>query len=335
MAKLRKLFTDTQVKVAMKSATRADGTVDYKAMSSALSVIGIAEISPQLALYWAKQFSFKRKDGGDFRTLTQANRDIREKAVKLRKPNRYEDKAIPMLPETGNTSILVIPDLHAPYHHPDSLDFLAAVSDAFDTDTVVCLGDETDKHAMSFHDSDPNLDSAGLELEKSRAFLKQLHNLFPVMRVCHSNHGSMHFRKAKAHGLPVQYLRTYREVLFPEGGGEQWEWQYEFKLTLPDGQTVLFKHEPAGSAIADAAHNRCHLVTGHLHGKYFIEYAANSEQLYWALQGGCLIDRESLAFAYGKESKMKPIIGCSVIVDSLPILVPMRLNNHGRWIGSL
>src|SRR5690606_24638584 len=51
-------------------------------------------------------------------------------------------------------AIVVMPDLHAPYHHRDSLDFMRMVRDKFLPDLVINLGDEADKHAMSFHDSD-------------------------------------------------------------------------------------------------------------------------------------------------------------------------------------
>lgn len=45
--------------------------------------------------------------------------------------------------------------------------FLRHVRDTYGPDMVVNMGDETDGHAISFHDSDPNLDSAGVELEKA------------------------------------------------------------------------------------------------------------------------------------------------------------------------
>ena len=43
-------------------------------------------------------------------------------------------------------SILVISDQHAPYHHIDTLDFLAAIKKKYKPDTVVNIGDEMDWH---------------------------------------------------------------------------------------------------------------------------------------------------------------------------------------------
>lgn len=335
MGKLRSLYKDSEVLAAVEQATNEKGVVNYNVMAKVLSShVSGAKVTRQLARYWHGQFRETKKDGSNYRSLLNEDRRRKEERS-LRTPNRYEDLATVSLPESVHHCILVIPDTHAPYEHPDTLEFLAAVAARYRPDTVVHLGDEADKHALSFHDSDPNLDSAGMELEKSRVFMHKLHKMFPVMRLCHSNHGSMHFRKASAKGLPVQYLRTYREVFFPHGGGERWEWRHTHVLELPNGDRVSFKHQPAGSVLTDAAHERTHLVCGHLHGKLSIEYARNTHEQYWAAQGGCLVDEDSKAFAYGKESKYKPALGCMVIVEGVPQIVPMQTNIDGSWVGHI
>ncbi len=50
---------------------------------------------------------------------------------------------------------------------------------------------------------------------------------------------------------------------------------------------------------------------------------------------GCLVDSHSLAMAYNKNNLKRPVIGCGVIIDSIPQLIPMVLNKAGRWIGRL
>ena len=71
-------------------------------------------------------------------------------------------------------SILIISDTHIPYHHPDLIPFLKAVKKEYKPDKIVHIGDEIDKHAMSFHDSDPDLPSAGDELKLSLPVIKEL-----------------------------------------------------------------------------------------------------------------------------------------------------------------
>lgn len=231
-------------------------------------------------------------------------------------------------------AIVVMPDLHAPYHHRHALSFMAAVMEKFLPDLVVNLGDEADKHNMSFHDSDPNLMSAGDELVATQAVLKDLAKIMPNVLLCDSNHGSMHYRKAKAFGIPVQYLKDYREILFPNGGGKGWHWAENWRVKTPMGE-VMFKHQPSGDIRADASHNQCNLVVGHHHGKFSIEYGASSARLYWGAYFGCLIDKDSLAFAYGKHTMYKPILGCGVIINGIPTLIPMLLDKNGDWVGHL
>ena len=82
-----------------------------------------------------------------------------------------------------NQSILVISDLHVPFEHPDTVPFLKAVKSQFKPTDVVQIGDEADFHALSFHDSDPDLPSAGEELEKAIAKLQPIYKLFPKVTV--------------------------------------------------------------------------------------------------------------------------------------------------------
>ena len=333
--KIRARFTDEAVKYALDKSTRKSGTVDYIKMSKQLSNNPHGtEVSPELCLYWAKQFDETQKNGKSYATLSKANKVIKDARV-LRKPTLQDDDSQIELGISKNASILVIPDQHAPYQHLDTIQFLKAVAEKYQPDLVVNLGDETDMHGLSYHDSDPDLDSAGVELAKARIFLAELAELFPQMLLCHSNHGSMLHRKAKTHGIPADMLKSYRDMLFPNGGGEGWDWKGSHRIGLPNGDSVLFAHQASGKLLDAAAHERCNIVIGHFHSNFSIEYAASHAAAYWAMYGGCLIDAKSLAFAYGKLFKNRPIVGCSVIVDSLPLLIPMRLSEGGRWIGKL
>lgn len=298
---------------------------DNNTAAAAYEALSGNNISRQVVAYW--RTIFIENDG----KLANADRALKGKRV-LRKPSLPAKSRPDFVPEVA-MSILVIPDQHAPYEHPDFLRFLGAVRDTFNPDLVVNLGDELDFHALSFHDSDPNLDSAGAELERGKRFLWKLHKMFPKMLVCDSNHGSMVFRRAKAHGIPVQAIKSYKEVIFPNKGGQEWHWAENWCVQTPMGE-VMFKHQ-SSNILTDAAHNSCNLVVGHSHGNFSIEYSASSSHLYYGMYCGCGIDKDALAFAYGKHSLRKPILGCGVILSGRPFLIPMELNRDGEWIGCL
>jgi hypothetical protein len=175
---------------------------------------------------------------------------------------------------------------------------------------------------MSFHDSDPDLDSAGPELEKALPVIAQVESLFPVMDLIDSNHGSMVYRKAKHHGIPRRYIRPYNEVL---GVGEGWKWHIDMTLTLPDGQKVYVHHGKSTDAIKVSQAMGMSHVCGHYHESFGVKYWANPLGLYWAMNAGCLIDDKSLAFAYNNANLKRPIIGTGLIIDGIPILEAMSL----------
>jgi len=222
--------------------------------------------------------------------------------------------------------------MHNPYAHKDVTPFLKAIKAKFKPDKIVCLGDEIDHHAMSFHDSDGDLFSAGDELTAAIGKLEPLYKLFPRMDVISSNHGDMVYRKAKHHGIPRAYLKSYGEVLnAPEG----WHWHNDLVLQTSIGTQVYFHHGKSADVFKASQAMSMSMVQGHYHEKFNIHYWANPTGLYWGLQVGCLVDDKSLAFAYNKTNLKRPIIGMAAIVNGLPVLIPMVLDKHHRWIGKL
>ena len=44
-----------------------------------------------------------------------------------------------------------------------------------------------------------------------------------------------------------------------------------------------------------------------------------------------MIDDSALAFNYNKTTMKRPIIGCALIENGLPRLLPLIKNKNGRW----
>jgi len=229
-----------------------------------------------------------------------------------------------------NSRILVLSDLHFPFHHEDTFPFLQAIKKKYKPDRIISIGDEVDNHAMSYHDSDPDLYSPGDELRAARSHLKRLERMFPSLDILESNHGSLFYRKSKTFGIPAAALRTYNELWEV---GPNWKWHRELTIKMSNGQKCYFHHGRASDiAKVSREYGMC-AVQGHYHEKYKIEYWANTEGLYWGFQVGCLADDNSLALAYNNTNLKRPIVGCGIIIDGLPHLLPMILNKKHRWIG--
>ena len=201
-------------------------------------------------------------------------------------------------------TILVISDLHLPYEHPDTLKFLTAIKKQYKPTDVVQIGDEVDYHALSFHDSDPDLPSAGQELDEAVKKLKAYTKLFPKVTVIESNHGSMVLRKALANGMPKKVLKSYNEILEAPKG---WKWKFDHKIKTTLG-TVYFCHGKSGAAGRLASQYGMSCVQGHYHEKAQITYISTPDKLMFDMHVGCLADDSSLALGYNKINPKRPIV---------------------------
>jgi hypothetical protein len=227
--------------------------------------------------------------------------------------------------------VVFVSDPHSPYYHPDLVAFLTEVKRVYTPDLVVFSGDEAEFHNMSFHDSDPDLDSAGRELQLTIEKLKPLYKLFPEAYIMESNHGSMVFRKGKAHGIPKAVFKSYNEFLQAPAG---WKWVPDLIFDTPMGP-VYSCHGKSGVPGRLATLNGMSCIQGHFHEKFQITYIATPTHVIWDAHAGCLIDNDAYTFAYNKINPKTPVIGLIVIVDGTPELLPMKLNSSGRWIGRL
>lgn len=219
-----------------------------------------------------------------------------------------------------------------PYCHSDTWGFLRAIKRKYNPDRVICLGDEVDHHALSYHESDPDLDSAGPELEKAIRFLKPIYKLFPNVDVLESNHGSLVYRKALTAGIPRRALKSYRETLEAPKG---WRWHFDLRLTMSNGVDLYLHHGKSAKPGALSMREGCCAAQGHFHEQFNVYYWRNAKGIYWDIHGGYLGDHDSLAMAYAKSNLGKGIVGAWMVLGGNPLPLPMILNKSGRWTGKL
>jgi hypothetical protein len=220
--------------------------------------------------------------------------------------------------------------MHHPYAHPDTVPFLADLAKRHKFDRVICIGDEVDFHDLSFHDSDPDLDSAGVELDKAIQGLKPIYKLFPKVTVVESNHGSMVLRKAMHGKIPRKAIKSYNDTLDAPKG---WQWVFDIIVNTPLGP-VYFCHGKSGTPGRLASQYGMSCVQGHFHEKAQIMYISTPEKLMFDAHTGCLADDKSLALGYNKINPKRPIVSVIRITDGIPHIEPMVLKKGGRWVGS-
>lgn len=227
-----------------------------------------------------------------------------------------------------DSTVLVIPDLHAPFQHRDALAFVEWVAGHWNPDTVVCLGDEADIHAISNHGSDPDGHSPGHELTLAVKALRPLYAMFPTVKVCTSNHTARPYRRAFDCGLPKRVMKEYREFLEAPAG---WEWDDKWII-----DQVAYIHGEGYSgkegALKAALGNARPTVIGHLHTNAGILYQANAETILWGFNAGCLIDRHAYAMRYARHMPNKPTLGVGIVRKGVPFFIPMLLNSKSRWV---
>jgi predicted phosphodiesterase len=227
--------------------------------------------------------------------------------------------------------ILVISDMHLPYQHKDSIKFLKEIKKEFRPDKIVNIGDLLDFHAISMHDSNPDLYSAGMELDKAKEYIKVLEDIFPEVIEVDSNHSSLVYRRALKYGMSKQFLKPYGEFL----GTRKWKWIDDLTLTMSNGQRCFFTHGRSADVLKVSQTMGMNCVQGHYHTKFLISYWANPDNLFFAMNVGCLINQKSMAFSYAKNFKTRFILGCGIILNGIPRLLPMVIDKKGDWIGKI
>lgn len=221
-------------------------------------------------------------------------------------------------------NVLTISDLHCPWHHPDAFDFLADLKREYKPAQVVCLGDEVDAYAFSKYPKDPNQElPPAQEVKAAQEALARLYKILPRVVVVQSNHTQRPFKRAAESRLPASFLRSVKDVL---GAPKGWEWVTTLEMMLPTRTLFLHGDGFKGPLAAKTAAERfrSNVVMGHVHTEAAIHYSASRHDTLWGMVTGCLIDPDAFVFDYARDLAARPALGTGLILDGVPVIVPMR-----------
>jgi UDP-2,3-diacylglucosamine pyrophosphatase LpxH len=221
--------------------------------------------------------------------------------------------------------VVIIPDCHLPYQVDGLAGLFRRIKRELKPDKVYCTGDLVDFYAFGRYVRDPEMMSAGPELRETRAEIQALSREIKELTVITGNHEARLFKRVLEAGIPTAALKSFAEILeLPKG------WNYvngplEIQLT-EEGETAILLHgEEAGgqSAMFQLIRQyRQNIICGHLHSQAGILYLNNGVETNWSMVCGSLVDQESLAFAYGKHFRDKPVLTFGFINDGIPQLIP-------------
>lgn len=216
--------------------------------------------------------------------------------------------------------VLIIPDTHAPYAHPDALDFLSGLKRRYKPDTVVHIGDLGDQHGWSRHTASPQAKGGADEDTACLAWCKKLYKLFPVVKACIGNHDTRLAKAGERAGVPNRLLATIPQIYeSPEG----WEWGRQHVI-----DNVYYCHgdgvrgnDPAMQAVRLLGIS---CAIGHYHTLGGVSWLVTTQAERFALSVGCLCDPDAPAFGYAAASLRRSRYGAGVVLDGIPHFIPLE-----------
>jgi len=215
----------------------------------------------------------------------------------------------------------VFSDIHAPFNHPNYLNFVKDTFDCFGVTDVIINGDLTDNHAISRHQTEPNAVGSLDEYYKAKEEIQKVVEMFPVAKMTIGNHDAIPKRQIATLAMPEIFLKDYHQLW---GLPETWEIEDYYII-----DNVLYCHGlncgGKDGALNKALQERMSVVIGHYHAFLGCKYTANSNNIIFGMNTGCGIDIDAYAFVYGRNAKYRPTLGCGVVKSgSEAYAIPMQ-----------
>ncbi len=229
----------------------------------------------------------------------------------------------------GKFNYLVISDLHIPFHHPDTIAFIKFLLRKFKIKITFQAGDILDGYFMSRYAKHPYAMSAAKEIELSQIFLDKLERVLPDLYITLGNHtvGRAETKLSDAQ-IPMD-LGLFLDGVY---GGLPTNWKWCNDLIL--NKKTIITHSLGNPKDDKFIHiNKMNMITGHLHSDAMIRWIMSNGESFFRASIGCMIDKTTKAFKYHKREYREIVLSFLVVVDGLPILYPMIVDKHNRWVG--
>lgn len=210
--------------------------------------------------------------------------------------------------------ILHVPDLHIPFHNQGALKFVCKLRDKYKPHKIIFGGDVFDQYSMSRYAKDPDALSASKEFELASKEIKKWIKEFPRVNITTGNHDIRLMKRLGEIGIPFELIGMKYNELW--GLPNTWYWHEQI-----EENNIIFMH---GSKTGPCAHIetakafRQNTVICHTHANAGVHWLTGPKDSIFAVNSGCLIDGDSMAFNYAKDMYQKPVLGATVITGNQP-----------------
>ena len=217
--------------------------------------------------------------------------------MKLPEPRKPSDRS--PIQVSGKANILILSDLHIPYHSKMAVELAVKEGKRRNADTVIINGDFADNYSVSSHETNPSKRDTVAEIQDVKEGLEWLQNQFPKARLIYKsgNHELWWDRYLYKNapmlcGLPTT---TWKAQIDPSKS----RWQHVDSLTAIriNSLLVLHGHEykfaisnPVNAARGLFLRTKCTSMCGHFHQRSEHSEKDGNGKLITTWSTGCLCD---------------------------------------------
>lgn len=223
--------------------------------------------------------------------------------------------------------ILIIPDLHEPCSRKGALAFCKDLRRKYKTTKTVFIGDVVDWHSISFHARHPDMPGPTDEFKLAYKSIQKWYKAFPDAIVILGNHDRRVIRLAESVNIPSRFIREYSDIWKTP----KWYWTSNFIID----ETYFVHGDGTGSSLYPAYNMVRKMgmscVLGHYHMAGGFKWLVNPMRRMFGLDVSSLIDDKQMAFAYNTKNVQRSVLGAGLILDGVPMHIPLLCGRGEKY----
>lgn len=217
--------------------------------------------------------------------------------MKLPEPRKPSDRSPVQV--SGKSNILILSDIHIPYHSKMAVELAVKEGKRRNADTVIINGDFADNYSVSSHETNPSKRDTAAEIQDVKEGLEWLQNQFPkALLIYKSGNHELWWDKYLYKNAPMLCglpTTTWKAQIDPSNS----RWQHVDSLTAVKINSLLVLHgheykfaisNPVNAARGLFLRTKCTSICGHFHQRSEHSEKDGNGKLITTWSTGCLCD---------------------------------------------